>query len=110
MIMFKRNKKDSSVASVKTKHRFEQPYDNHQSEWRKPQGLYNDDIDAHQRLNKGLARAVFASQIFSVFCMTLLIVGLVFLFVSGNYENVIFDDGSLLFCTTLEDGTVGIAY
>lgn len=108
--MFKRNKKDSSPASVKPKHRFEQPYENHQSDWRKPQGLYVNDIDAHKRLNKMLSKAVLASQAFSLFCMVLLAVGLSFLFLSGNYENVIFDDGSLLFCTTLKDGSVGIAY
>lgn len=108
--MFKRNKKNSSSENVKSKHRFEQPYESNQSDWRKPQGLYNTDIDAHKRLNQALSKAVFASQLFSSFCMVLLIIGLVFLFVSGNYEKVIFDDGSLLFCTTLEDGTVGLAY
>lgn len=101
------NKKDKKV---REKHRFEKPYDNHQSEWRKPQGIYMTDVDAKKRLVRYLSRLLFGSQLLSLFLMVVLFTGISYMLLFGHYENVIFDDGSRLFCTILEDGTVGIAY
>lgn len=96
--------------AVPAKHRFEQPYDNHQSEWRKPQGSYITDIDAHKRLNKWLTIILFSSQLVSLALMTLIFICMSYMLLFGNFENVILDDSSRLFCTILEDGSVGIAY
>lgn len=107
--MFGKGKKQKPQA-VKSKNRFEQPHDSHQSEWRKPQGIYLDDIDAKKRLSLWLGRFLISSQVVSLLLMTLLFIGMTFMLAFGNYENVIFDDGSRLFCTLLEDDSVGIAY
>ena len=107
--MFGKGKKDKS-AVAKAKHRFEQHHDSHQSEWRRPQGIYVNDIDAQKRLSLWLGRILISSQVLSLLLMTLLFIGMTFMLAFGNYENVIFDDGSRLFCTLLEDDSVGIAY
>ena len=107
--MFGKGKKQNQQAA-KAKHRFEQPHSSSQSEWRKPQGIYIDDIDAKKRLRLWLGRFLIGSQMLSLFLMILLFLGMTLMLASGNYENVIFDDGSRLFCTLLDDGSVGIAY
>lgn len=100
-------KKDSKP---KEKNRFEKPYENHQSEWRKPQGIYVDDVDAHKRLSLWLSRILFGSQLLSLFLMVIIFIGMSYMLLFSNYENVILDDGSRLFCSILEDGSIGIAY
>ena len=107
--MFGKSKK-SNPQAAKPKNRFEQPHNSHQSEWRRPQGSYYGDIDALKRLRMWLGRLLISSQILSLVLMTVLFIGMSFMLISGNYENVIFDDGSRLFCTLLDDDSVGIAY
>lgn len=94
----------------KEKNRFEKPYENHQSEWRKPQGTYVNDIDAYKRLSVWLSRILLSSQLLSLFLMVIIFIGMSYMLLFSNYENVIMDDGSRLFCTILEDDSIGIAY
>ena len=106
--MFGKGKKKDK--KVQEKNRFEKPYDNHQSEWRKPQGIYVTDVDAHKRLGNWLSRILLGSQVLSLFLIVILFMGMSYMLLFGNYENGILDDGSRLFCTVLEDGSIGIAY
>ena len=98
------------VKLPKEKNRFEKPYQNHQSEWRKPQGIYVNDIDAYKRLSLWLSRILLSSQLLSLFLMVIIFIGMSYMLLFSNYENVIMDDGSRLFCTILEDDSIGIAY
>lgn len=110
MFSFSKGKKEKSKAIARPKYRFEQPYDRHDTEWRKPQGIYADDIDARKRLDNLYRRFLVISQILSLALMLIVFFGMGYMLLFGNFENVILDDGSRLFCTIMSDGSVGIAF
>lgn len=85
-------------------------YDEHNSKWRAPQGVYINDIDARLRLVKYARILLTISQIISVSLTLIIFVGVMKLVFFTNYETVILDDGSQLFCTIDEDGAVAVAY
>lgn len=105
-----KNANKGSQESVNPKHRFEKPYDNHQSDWRKPQGIYATDVDAHKRLDSFYGKVLMLSQLTSLVLMAIIFLGMSYMLLFGNFENVVMDDGSRLFCTILADGSIGIAY
>lgn len=103
-------KKGVVSESNNPKHRFEKPYSSHQSEWRKPQGIYVTDVDAKKRLDALYRKVLMTSQVVSLVLMAVIFFGMSYMLLFANFENVVLDDGSRLFCTILKDGSVGIAY
>ena len=85
-------------------------YDKDNSKWGKPQGLYMNDVDARVRLVKFFRRFLAISQAITLFLALVIFIGVITLIFFTNYESVIMDDGSQLFCTLDKDGTVAIAY
>lgn len=85
-------------------------YDENNSKWRAPQGVYMNDVDARLRLVRYARIFLTISQIISVSLALIIFVGIVKLVFFTNYETVILDDGSQLFCTLDKDGAVAVAY
>lgn len=85
-------------------------YDEHNSKWRAPQGVYMNDVDARLRLVRFARILLTISQLISVFLTLIIFIGVMKLIFFTNYETVIMDDGSQLFCTLDDDGAVAVAY
>lgn len=85
-------------------------YSEHNSKWRAPQGVYMNDVDARLRLVRFARILLTVSQLISVFLALIIFIGVMKLVFFTNYETVIMDDGSQLFCTLDDDGAVAVAY
>mgnify|MGYP003512564001 CR=1 FL=1 len=110
MFSLGKSKKKKGEVVVRPKFRFEEPHSQHNSEWRRPQGIYANDVDAKKRLDNLYRKALVVSQILSLILMLIVFFGMSYMLLFGNFENVILDDGSRLFCTIMADGSVGIAF
>lgn len=80
------------------------------SEWRRPQGTYIRDFDALIRLKNFYRKSLVVSEYITYFLTILVLVVLVKLVFFTTYEVTVLDDGSQLFCTIEDDGSIAIAY
>ena len=101
------------MAKKKTvKQPFEQDYDhtNEISEWRKPQGLYLNDINAKEKLNAFFITAIKISEAVSFILILFIFFGLLAFVFFTNFETVYLSDGSQLGCVVNSDGTTTLVY
>ena len=85
-------------------------YNPNNSKWRASQGVYLGDVDARLRLLKHSKMLFAISQGISIFLVLIIFVGVMKLIFFTNYETLIMDDGSQLFCTIDDDGSIAVAY
>lgn len=101
------------MAKNKTvKQSFEQNYDhtNTISEWRKPQGLYLNDINAKKKLNNVFMTAIKISEAVNFILIIFIFIGLLVFIFFTNFETVYLSDGSQLGCVVNSDGTTTLVY